>query len=117
MAENGSTEVELAIDVKNLTFTFPSSASKLPALKGVDLVLPRGSISILIGSNGAGTLRSLRRSEAAPPMFMYPRPRQINTSSDLGWKTHDAVWCKGPRPRCIVSKPVTVSVKHLTCFF
>ncbi|KAL7008790.1 CCR4-NOT regulatory complex component [Cystobasidiomycetes sp. EMM_F5] len=44
----------LAIDVRDLHFTFPSSVSKLPALRGVDLVLPRGSLAILIGSNGAG---------------------------------------------------------------
>ena len=56
MAENDSDQGELAIDVNNLTFRFPSSVSKLPALSGVDLVLPRGSIATLIGSNGAGML-------------------------------------------------------------
>ena len=57
MASNGASDgSELAIDVRDLTFTFPSSTSKLPALKGVDLVLPKGSIAILVGSNGAGEL-------------------------------------------------------------
>ena len=51
-ARNGASE--LAIDVDNLQFAFPSSVSKLPALRGVNLVLPKGSIAILVGSNGAG---------------------------------------------------------------
>lgn len=59
MTGNGSLEhAELAIDVNGLTFSFPSSVSKLPALKGVDLVLPRGAICIIVGSNGAGMLIS-----------------------------------------------------------
>jgi ABC-type uncharacterized transport system ATPase subunit len=54
MASNGSNEEELGIEVQKLTFSFPHSTSKLPALKDVDLVLPRGAICILVGSNGAG---------------------------------------------------------------
>ena len=45
---------QLAIEVQKLTFSFPQSTSKLPALKDVDLVLPRGAICIMVGSNGAG---------------------------------------------------------------
>lgn len=56
MAENGSAQVELAIDVNDLTFSFPNSKSKLPALKGVDLAIPKGSRVIIVGSNGAGML-------------------------------------------------------------
>jgi len=51
---NGGSSNELAVEVVDLNFTFPSSVSKLPALRGVDLNLPKGSIAILIGSNGAG---------------------------------------------------------------
>lgn len=54
MSSNGSPE--LAIEVHKLTFAFPQSNSKLPALKDVDLVLPRGSICIMVGSNGAGMI-------------------------------------------------------------
>ena len=41
MAENGSSEA--AIEVLDLHFSFPSATSKIPALSGVDLVLPKGS--------------------------------------------------------------------------
>lgn len=47
---------ELAIEVNELHFSFPSSNVSVPALQGVDLVLPRGAIAILVGSNGAGEL-------------------------------------------------------------
>lgn len=56
MSPNGSPSpsASQAIEVHKLTFAFPHSTSKLPALKDVDLVLPRGSICIMVGSNGAG---------------------------------------------------------------
>lgn len=54
MATTNGSDSSLAIEVHKLTFAFPHSTSKLPALKDVDLVLPRGSICILVGSNGAG---------------------------------------------------------------
>lgn len=55
MTTNG--EIELAIEVHKLTFAFPQATTALPALKDVDLVLPRGAICILVGSNGAGGYR------------------------------------------------------------
>ena len=59
MSTNGN--AEYAIEVRDLHFSFPNSNAKLPALRGVDLVLPKGSIAILVGSNGAG-----KAAEASP---------------------------------------------------
>ena len=47
---------EYAIEAKGLVKTYPSlrGAPEMQALKGIDLMIPRGSIFGLLGPNGAG---------------------------------------------------------------
>lgn len=85
MASNGTDTP--AIEVHKLTFAFPHSTSKLPALKDVDLVLPRGSICIMVGSNGAGEQGECAIShQQCIELFYFP---QANLRSCRFWLESD----------------------------
>jgi ABC-type bacteriocin/lantibiotic exporter with double-glycine peptidase domain len=45
----------MALVIKNLDFTY--SGAPQPCLKDISLSLPKGSRCLLVGDNGAGTLR------------------------------------------------------------
>jgi CCR4-NOT complex subunit CAF16 len=52
MATQSDVEQEIAIEVNNLTFSFQDHTHAI--LKHLNLSLPRGSRTVLVGANGAG---------------------------------------------------------------
>src|SRR4028118_1304219 len=70
-----------AVQVRGLRRTYGQGASAYEAVRGVDLDVPPGSITALLGTNGAGKTSTLEVIEGLAPATggtggrLGPRPR------------------------------------------
>lgn len=107
---NGDTSPPPAIAVKNLTYTFPNHPN--PSLKSINLTLPPGSRTLLIGANGAGKttlLRLLSGKRLAPPNTITINGLDPFTANLTGITYLGVEWVLNPIVRTDIDVPSLLS--------
>ena len=110
MATPNGTTSSPAIDVTNLTYTFPNTPQ--PGLSNIDLHLPAGSRTLLIGANGAGKttlLRLLSGKRLAPRNTISINGFDPFTSNLTGITYLGVEWVLNPIVRTDIDVPTLLN--------